>query len=162
RVDLATGQVETLAGNGRKGQRVEQTADARTMALRSPWDVAFVGDTLWVAMAGSHQLWRLDVGSGALLPGAGDGQEGLVDGPLATAQFAQPSGLATDGKLLYVADSEASAIRVVDPSAGQVRTLVGAGLFEFGDRDGPAASARLQHPLGLWLDGRTLYVADTF
>jgi hypothetical protein len=64
--------------------------------------------------------------------------------------------------VLYVADSEASAIRVVDPAGGQVRTLVGAGLFEFGDRDGPAASARLQHPLGLWLEGRTLYIADTF
>lgn len=43
-----------------------------------------------------------------------------------------------------------------------MRTLVGAGLFEFGDRDGPAASARLQHPLGLWLEGRSLYIADTF
>ena len=162
RVDLATGKVETIAGNGRKGEHVDPSPDARAVALRSPWDVTFVGDALWVAMAGSHQLWQLDVRSGALTPGAGSGQEGLVDGPLASAQFAQPSGLATDGKVLYVADSEASAIRAVDVAAGQVRTLVGAGLFEFGDRDGPLASARLQHPLGLWLQGRTLFVADTF
>jgi sugar lactone lactonase YvrE/thiol-disulfide isomerase/thioredoxin len=162
RVDLASGKVETIAGNGRKGERIAPSPDARSEALRSPWDVAFIGDALWVAMAGSHQLWQLDVRSGALAAGAGDGQEGLLDGPLATAQFAQPSGLATDGKVLYVADSEASAIRVVDPAAAQVRTLVGAGVFEFGDRDGPAQSARLQHPLGLSLQGRTLFIADTF
>jgi thiol-disulfide isomerase/thioredoxin/sugar lactone lactonase YvrE len=162
RVDLVSGRVETVAGNGRKGERLAPAPDARAVALRSPWDLAFVGDVLWVAMAGSHQLWQLDLPTGALVAGAGDGQEGLLDGPPASAQFAQPSGLATDGRVLYVADSEASAIRVIDPRAGQVRTLVGAGLFEFGDRDGPAASARLQHPLGLWLQGRTLFIADTF
>ena len=69
RVDLATGKVETIAGNGRKGEHVDPSPDARAVALRSPWDVTFVGDALWVAMAGSHQLWQLDVRSGALTPG---------------------------------------------------------------------------------------------
>ena len=98
-------------------------------------------------MAGSHQLWRLDVRTGALSAGAGNGREGLDDGLLAEATFAQPSGLATDGQVLFVADSEASAIRRVDPRAGTVKTLAGEGLFEFGLRDGgpsdgPASSTR--------------------
>lgn len=163
RIELATGAVSTIAGTGQKGEGVLHPApDARTVALRSPWDVAAIGDTLWIAMAGAHQLWRLDLHTGALEPGAGNGREGLDDGPLAAATFAQPSGLATDGRVLYVADSEASAIRKVDPAAGQVWTLVGKGLFEFGDRDGPFARAQLQHPLGLALVGDILYVADTF
>jgi sugar lactone lactonase YvrE len=163
RVDLGTGRVETVAGTGRKAEGVIQAAaDARTSALRSPWDVAFVGDTLWIAMAGSHQLWRLDVRTGALSPGAGNGREGLDDGPLTEATFAQPSGLATDGQVLFVADSEASAIRRVDLRAGTVKTLAGEGLFDFGLRDGPLGRARFQHPLGLALQDGILWVSDTF
>ncbi len=163
RVDLATGRVETVAGTGQKAEgALHPAADARTAALRSPWDVVFVGDTLWIAMAGAHQLWRLDVTTGALSPGAGSGREGLDDGPLAEATFAQPSGLATDGRVLYVADSEASALRRVDPGAGTVKTLAGEGLFEFGLKDGALGKARFQHPLGLALAGPVLWVADTF
>lgn len=163
RVDLASGRVETVAGTGRKAEgAIRPAADARTAALRSPWDVVPLGDTLWIAMAGSHQLWKLEVASGALSPGAGNGREGLDDGPLAEATFAQPSGLATDGQVLYVADSEASAIRRVDPRAGVVKTLAGEGLFDFGLRDGPLAGARFQHPLGVASVGPVLWVSDTF
>jgi thiol-disulfide isomerase/thioredoxin/sugar lactone lactonase YvrE len=162
-VDLGTGRVETLAGTGRKAEgAIQPAADARTVALRSPWDLTFLGDTLWIAMAGSHQLWRLDVRSGALSAGAGSGREGLDDGSLAEATFAQPSGLATDGHVLYLADSEGSAIRRVDPAAGTVTTLAGEGLFEFGLRDGPLARARFQHPQGLVFAEGVLWVSDTF
>ena len=163
RIDLGTGRVETVAGTGRKADgAIQPAADARSAALRSPWDVVLLGDTLWIAMAGAHQLWRLDVTTFALSPGAGSGREGLDDGTLETATFAQPSGLATDGRVLYVADSEASALRRVDPSAGTVKTLAGQGLFEFGLRDGPLDRARFQHPLGLALMGQALWVSDTF
>jgi thiol-disulfide isomerase/thioredoxin len=163
RVDLATGQVETVAGNGHKAEgTIQPAADARSTALRSPWDVTFLGDTLWIAMAGSHQLFRLDVRTEALSAGAGSGSEGLDDGALQAASFAQPSGLATDGQVLYVADSEGSAIRRVDPRAGTVKTLAGEGLFDFGLRDGPFAKARFQHPQGLALAGGVLWVSDTF
>src|SRR5439155_15452197 len=106
-------------------------------------------------------------------PYAGSGRENIADGPLRFANFAQPSGLATDGKFLYVADSEVSALRRVPlDGKGEVKTLVGRGLFVFGDRDGPgriedviareAKEARLQHPLGVvYADGK-LYIADTY
>ena len=76
--------------------------------------------------------------------------EGLLDGPLHEAWFAQPSGLAVgaDDKI-WLADSETSALRWVDPVERTVHTVVGEGLFDFGHRDGPAAEARLQHPLGV-------------
>ncbi len=122
--------------------------------------------TLYIAMAGSHQLWSLNPHSGELAKFAGTGREALADGPRHRATFAQPSGLSTNGKVLYVADSETSAVRVVDlPDTGdQVRTLVGEGLFEFGDVDGTNGEVRLQHALGVAIDPSTgmLYVADSY
>jgi sugar lactone lactonase YvrE len=112
-------------------------------------------------MAGSHQIWTVDT-NGEAAPFAGSAAEAIVDGPRASSAFAQPSGLATDGASLLVADSESSAIRRIDLESGDVRTIVGTGLFDFGLRDGVGDEARLQHPLGIaWRDG-LLYIADAY
>src|SRR5262249_1069500 len=110
-----------------------------------------------------HQIWTLDLVKGDVAPYAGNGRENIADGPLARASFAQPSGLASDGKTLYVADSEVSAVRAVPMNGqGEVTTLVGQGLFDFGDVAGGGDVVRLQHALGvLYHDGK-LYVADTY
>jgi DNA-binding beta-propeller fold protein YncE len=114
-------------------------------------------------MAGHHQIWTLDLDKNQLAPYAGNGRENIRDGLLVQAEFAQPSGLATDGQRLYVADSEVSAIRAVGLNGNtEVTTLVGRGLFEFGDRDGVGDDARLQHALGVAYHGGKLYVADTY
>src|SRR5699024_11544318 len=81
-----------------------------------------------------------------------------------SAWYAQSSGLdlAPDGRVL-VADSETSAIRRLDPATGEVATLVGVGLFDFGFRDGPADQARLQHPLGVRsLPDGSIAIADPY
>src|SRR5699024_6879827 len=124
--------------------------------------------TLYVAMAGTHQVWSMRLGDPAhdaiIQPHTGNRAEALVDGPLAEASMNQPSGITTDGRVLYVADSEASAIRRIEPGpGGRIDTIIGEGLFEFGDQDGIGApNVRLQHPLGVcWHDG-TIYVADTY
>src|SRR5205085_12592428 len=67
-----------------------------------------------------------------------------------------------DGDRLYVADSETSAVRYLDLEVGQVHTLVGKGLFEFGDRDGLPDRALLQHPLAVAAGPNGLLVADTY
>src|SRR5262249_50454127 len=93
------------------------------------------------------------------------GYENIQDGPPDTARFAQPSGLATDGENLYVADSEVSGVRLItgiNSRIPMVRTIVGEGLFEFGDRDGKGAAVRLQHCLGLAYGNGHLYIADTY
>jgi hypothetical protein len=114
-------------------------------------------------MAGLHQIWAYDLAADSVRPHAGSGREGLLDGPLLRAALAQPSGITDDGATLYFADSEASAIRRADLSgAGQVRTLIGEGLFDFGDVDGVWPAARLQHPLGILYYRGQLYVADTY
>src|SRR5258706_701283 len=94
---------------------------------------------------------------------AGTTVEALKDGPLHEVWMAQPSGLsaAPDGRTLWIADSESSAVRWIED--GTMHTAVGQGLFDFGHVDGPADQALLQHPLGLLAlrDGSVL-VADTY
>jgi DNA-binding beta-propeller fold protein YncE len=114
-------------------------------------------------MAGTHQVWMLDLDRGLVMPYAGSGREARVDGPIDDAAFAQPSGLALAGTTLYVADAESNIIRAIAlPPANRVRTIAGGDLFEFGDADGVGDAVRLQHPLGAAWDGGRLYVADTY
>lgn len=164
RVDLADGTVSTLAGTGEQ-LRERVAVGATSTLLSSPWDLAWWAGTVVVAMAGPHQLWTLDPATGEARVLAGTTTEGLRDGAFDEAFFAQPSGLAVgpDGTL-WVADSEISALRRIrDGPGAAVATAVGQGLFEFGHRDGPAAQALLQHPLGVSVlpDG-SVAVADTY
>ncbi|MEZ4861626.1 MAG: thioredoxin-like domain-containing protein [Caldilineaceae bacterium] len=168
RVDLAAEQVLTIAGTGKKLQSFPpQGGLARQTDLNSPWDLALADQTLYVAMAGVHQIWALDLTSRQIQPLIGDAYEGTQDGPLATAQLAQPSGLTLDANdQLYFADSEASTIRLATVASATplVTTIAGAGrtLFNFGDVDGVGEQARLQHPLGVADWQGMLYVADTY
>ncbi len=155
-VTLATGEVRTVAGDGTAWMQGDDTS-----RLSSPWDVVWWQHRIWVAMAGIHQLWTLDPRTGSVEVAAGTTHEGLVDGPLAEAWFAQTSGLAADGDRLWIVDAETSSLRVVEE--GEVRTVVGHGLFDFGFRDGDRETALLQHPLAVVLLGDgTVAVADTY
>lgn len=165
RLDLATGEVTTLAGTGKQWwQGSPASGPAREVDLSSPWDVAVFGGRVWTAMAGVHQLWTYDPAMDTVAVAAGTTNEGLVDGPGAEAWFAQPSGLAVsaDGERLWLADSETSALRWVDRD-GAVHTAVGTGLFDFGHRDGAAGQALFQHPLGVTaLPDGSVAVSDTY
>ncbi len=176
-LSLGTGEVRTLAGDGAQWFAAPTPRDAHpggsstSNRLSSPWDVAWWGDRVWVAMAGVHQLWTFDPRTGAVEVAAGTTHEGLLDGPLADAWFAQTSGLAAAGDRLWLADSETSSLRYVVSGGvvsggvedGRVVTVVGSGLFDFGFTDGPAAGALLQHPLGVTaLPDGSVAVADTY
>jgi DNA-binding beta-propeller fold protein YncE len=165
-IDLASGQVTTVAGTGEQGYDRLSRGPGQEVSLSSPWDLALIDQRLWITMAGTHQLWALDLATGHVGVAAGTGAESIHDGPLQEATFAQPSGLSVRDGVLYVADSESSAVRSVDPATDQVRRLVGRGLFDFGDIDGVAGQARLQHPLGVaaTLEDRAtlVFVADTY
>jgi hypothetical protein len=155
-VDLATGRVTTLLGDGqpwRHGDGVRR--------LSSPWDVTWWRDQVYIAMAGIHQLWSYDLQSRNVQVAAGTGVEGLVDGLSSEAWLAQPSGLAAAADRLWIADAEVSALRWLDDDG--VHTAIGQGLFEFGFRDGGRDDARMQHPLGVAvLPDDSVAVADTY
>jgi thiol-disulfide isomerase/thioredoxin len=166
-IDLKTRKVSTVAGTGKQSPyRPNAHGPGKTTSLTSPWDVIQLPgtQTLLIAMAGQHQLWKYDVETDIVSVWAGTSGENIVDGPLREAQFAQPSGLATDGKYLFVADSETSSVRAIGLAKNNqfVRTIVGQGLFVFADVDGEGDEVRLQHCLGLAYSDGKLYIADTY
>jgi sugar lactone lactonase YvrE len=163
-IDLNKRTVTTIAGTGEQARRpVMFGGQSKQTALNSPWDLVLQNGSLYIAMAGPHQLWQMNPKTGGITPYAGSGREARIDGPLIEAALAQPSGITSDGKKLYFADSEVSSIRSadLDPN-GRVETIVGKDLFEYGDRDGKGPQVRLQHPLGVVYHEGWLYVADTY
>lgn len=160
-IDLESGMVRTVAGTGEKGRGLLGGSPTE-IPLRSPWALWAEDSVLFIAMAGSHQIWGL-VDEERLGIFAGDGREALVDGPTDRASFNQPSDLALGMGHLFIADSEASAIRVISlDTEPRVMTLIGQGLFEFGDVDGVGGEVRLQHPTGLAFADGMVYIADSY
>ncbi len=162
-IELANGQVRTAAGTGQKAHGSFQLGRPLQTPMRSPWALVALENYLLIAMAGSHQIWVM-INEDQIGPFAGTGAEALVDGPLARAAFNQPSDLVYGMDYLFVADAEASAVRAVQMTgdAPETITLVGQGLFAFGDVDGPGETALLQHASGLALEENMLYLADTY
>jgi DNA-binding beta-propeller fold protein YncE len=176
-VDLEKKTVATLAGTGEQAHFRAAGGDLKTSELNSPWDLCVVDGVLYVAMAGPHQIWSHKLDSDRIQPYAGSGREDITDGDLDSGALAQPSGIVTDGKFLYVVDSEGSALRRITTKArqslvnptGEIKTLAGThdlpngrSLFEFGDVDGEGTAARFQHPLGIVLSGGTAFIADSY
>ncbi len=162
RVNLKTKTVKTIAGTGSLEGFTGNGGKPLETSLRSPWDLSLVGDNLYIAMAGSHQIWRMDLAGNIIEPFAGSRYEARTDGSLEKSAFAQPSGIVSDGKNLYVADSESNIIRDISFAKKNVTTLVGGDLWDFGDIDGEGDDVRLQHPLGIELYGDKVLLADTY
>lgn len=181
-VNLEEKTVRTLAGTGQQGTDSVGGLPGPKQPLNSPWDICLVDDVVYIAMAGSHQVWALflqdtvlygkqSFNKGTCACIAGNGDEGNKNNsyPL-RASFAQPSGISFQPPCsLHIADSESSSIRSLSLKDGAVKNLVGGGLnptdlFCFGDADGIALEAKLQHPLGVaWSSAKeVLYVADSY
>jgi DNA-binding beta-propeller fold protein YncE len=131
------------------------TTGARSR-FRLPWDVSMHAGSVYVAVAGSHQVWRLD-SSGILREYRGSGRPALIDdsdASQAPVSFASPHGLCALGTCLYVADSESSTVRTIDLRAHWTKTILGGNIFflenlsTFGDRDGWGRGGHLQYPCG--------------
>ncbi|MEM7554233.1 MAG: thioredoxin-like domain-containing protein [Cyanobacteria bacterium P01_A01_bin.84] len=171
KVNITTQQVETIAGTGEQSRNIYPHAGAALhTALNSPWDLVKIGNRLFIAIAGSHQIWEMslddNLDESMVRTYAGSGAEGCFDGILTQAAFAQPSGITTNGEELFIADSETSSIRGVGISQtqiNQVRTICGSGgLLGFGDVDGKGEEVRLQHCLGIEYANNFLWIADTY
>jgi hypothetical protein len=165
RIQLLDGSVDTVLGSGRPGQPKEgHYTQPDECPLNQPWTVAGVNDRLYVATAGGNQVWEYDLGKQLMRFIAGTGELGTADGPGRNAQFAHPAALALVQQTLYVADAASSSVRSISLQQALVQTLVGQGLYEFGDADGPRGEARLQYPLAIALDpsAPVLWIADAY
>ncbi len=161
-IDLLAREVKTLAGNGQPGYYFFNKDWEDEVLPNSPGGLCVLQNILYIANAGNHQLLKMDLPAGKTRRFAGSGREALLDGDIKKAAFTQPSGITNLNGLLYVADSEGSAIREVDPVSETVLTVAGTGLFTFGDQDGPLVDALLQHPEEIVAHQGLLYLADCY
>lgn len=163
RVDFSKQIVETIAGTGKQGyERTAKNAPALSTPLASPWDLAFYPDEkhIVIAMAGTHQLWSYDIEAKTVSVIAGNGRESIDDGSYPFNSLSQPSGLSAFGGKLYFVDSETSSLRVLEN--GNIKTLIGTGLFDFGYKEGKQGTALMQHAIGVFADSTGVYIADSY
>jgi thiol-disulfide isomerase/thioredoxin len=161
--DFSSRTVTTLAGTGFQGhERNAKDAAALNTPLASPWALAFYPDDkhIAIAMAGTHQLWSYDIDAKTVSVIAGNGRESIDDGRYPNNSLSQTSGLSAAGGKLYFVDSETSSLRVFEN--GEIKTLIGTGLFDFGYKEGKQGTALMQHPLGLFASDKEVYVADAY
>ncbi|AFY99858.1 thioredoxin-like domain-containing protein [Calothrix sp. PCC 6303] len=164
-VDLGNQLVRTIAGTGIQSRNIRpHCGKALETPLNSPWDLVKIKGNLWIAIAGSHQLWKMDLETHLIGTYTGTGAEACFDGELSESVFAQPSGITSDGENLYIADSEVSTIRSVGiGESAQVKSICGGeDLYLFGDKDGIGTEVRLQHCLGIEYIDNSLWIADTY
>lgn len=165
KIRVLDGSVRTVMGTGKPGLPREGTVvSGSEVSLNQPWGLACSSDRLYIAMAGCNQIWEYEMGLGRMRLIAGTGEMGVVDGPGRSAVFAHPTALALVQQTLYVLDAGSSSLRAIALQQNQVQTLVGQGVYEFGDQDGQRREARMQCPQALALDpdAAVLWVADTY
>ncbi|UDQ99338.1 thioredoxin-like domain-containing protein [Lentisphaerota bacterium WC36G] len=179
KISLKEKRVVTVAGNMQRGNARTKGGKGLLVPLNSPWGLTKDADekNIYIAMAGCHQIWRYEIATNRVELFAGSGVENIFDGGFIYSAFAQPSGITYLDGNLFVADSETSSIREIFLKRKRVQTIVGQGLFTFGNQDGTGReNVRLQHPLGIaavydkYDDGdddnvesaKVLYIADTY
>nr|WP_236673621.1 SMP-30/gluconolactonase/LRE family protein [Comamonas sp. JC664] len=167
-VDVTTGLITTLAGTGVAGYDGEG-APAANHQLHTPSGLAINTDAgkLYVSDSGNHRVRVIDLASGEIATVAGDGNQASTgDGGAATAaSLDTPAGIALDYltlKDLYVAETGAHCVRVIDLESGDIETRVNTGKASGHTLNAAADQTELDAPTSLALDEvGTLYIADT-
>jgi len=150
--------VATFAGSGIPAYLNETKEKAQ---FNRPTAIAVdSGGNLYVADTGNHAIRKITSAGVVSLFAGVPNSAGAVDGPVTSATFNSPMGVAVDSLgNVYVADTLNSTIRKI--SGGKVETLAGKAGIE-GAKDGNRAAASFFRPTGIAIDSAFyLYVADT-
>ncbi len=166
RIDLKTGLIESIAGNGEKTLPVSGET-VRDRPILGPRALDIAGRTMWIALREGNSVWKLDLDSGVISHIAGTGTKGYSGdgGPARQATFNGPKGIAVGGNGdVFVVDSENHVIRRIDTEAATVSTVAGAGPQAKGyNGDNRAAvTAGLAQPHGICVGpSGEIYIGDT-
>jgi DNA-binding beta-propeller fold protein YncE len=164
-VDLATGIVTTVAGNGEKGVP-KDGEDARAQPLFDPRAIAFDSKgNLYICERGGHALRVVD-GAGRIRTVAGTGEPGLTGdgGPARAARLSGPKHIwVTPEDDVLITDTENHAIRRYVPRDGTMSRVAGTGVKGAGGLGGPPESCELNRPHGAQGHPATgaLYISDS-
>ena len=163
RLDLATGVINTFAGNGQK----ERSGDGKPALEASIMGARAVcmdskGNT-YIAEREGNGVRKVDA-NGIMSTVAGNGERGYEGdgGPALTATWGSPKAIRCDAQdNIVVVDTENHAIRRIDSATGIVTTIAGGRLGGEGD-GGPATEAAMDRPHGCGIDAQgNIFVADS-
>ena len=163
-VVAATGDIETVAGNGQKTYSGDgfPAADA---SLRGP-NMAFAdhfGD-IFIADSTNNVIREVVAATGIIRTVAGTGVHGYSGdgGPATSAELAYVLGVFVDGSgNIFIADSSNNVIREVMAATGIINTIVGTGVAGYGGDGQAATSAMLHYPSAVFVDrSGNLFIAD--
>ena len=164
KIEIATGLVTTLAG-GHSTEAADGKGNDATFC--SPTGITNDAANLYVADSCNHRIRKIVIATGLVTTLAGshassadtvNSSEAVPDdgeGKLATFNF--PYGIVTDGQYLYV--TELTKIRKIEIATGMVTTLAGSN--NSGNADGIGTAASFNQPMGITIEGNTLYIADS-
>jgi streptogramin lyase len=162
RLDSKTGQLITVAGNGKKGYDGDGGA-ATSASLNEPYEVRFdrAGNMLFVEMR-NHLIRRVDMRTGLISTVAGTGRPGFSGdgGPATKAQFLTPHSITLDAEdNIYVADIGNHRIRRIDAKTGVITSIAGNGKKELPKEGQTALDQPMLGPRALCIDGGVMWIA---
>ena len=158
KIVISTGVVTTLAGSLNSGST---NATGTAASFDFPVGLATDGTKLFVADGTNTLIRQIVIGTGAVTTLAGSGTAGSLNATGTAASFNGPTGVATDGANLYVADQGNKLLRKIVISTGVVTTLAGSGTAGSLNATGTAAS--FSRPYGVAMNANVpsqLFVAD--
>lgn len=163
-VVAATGNIETIAGNGTAGYSGDGGAPT-SAELNQPYSVAVdSAGNVYIADYGNNLIREVVAATGKIQTVAGNGTAGYSgDGSAATsAELNEPIGVAVDSAgNLYIADFNNNAIREVVAATGNIQTVAGNGTAGYTGDGAAATSAQLNGPESVALDSAgNIYIAD--
>ena len=158
---VSEGTITTIAGNGTPGFSGDDGPAASAMLDRPVGVCVDAQGNIYIADTNNNRI--REIAAGVISTVAGNGQQMFAgDGGKATAAaLDSPIGVAVDGNLnIYIGDTHNQRVRMVNVSSGIISTIAGTGIKGF-TSDGPALSAAMANPSGVWVDSTgTVYVAD--
>ncbi len=153
RIDLASGTVTTVAGNGEKGVPVNGEPAAESPLVDPRAVAADAAGNVYILERGGHAL-RVVSPEGTIRTVAGSGKKGYRDGTGTEALMSGPKHLCLDGDgTVIIADEENACIRRFDPTSGALTTILG--------RGHGTPERKLHRPHGVTLHGEKLYIVDS-
>lgn len=173
KVNAATGIIATVAGNGNpsafgdgKGTYSGDGGPATSAGLSLPYGVAFdASGNMYIPDSANYRIREVNT-SGIISTYVGNGDPAYSGdgGPALAAALNTPSGVAFDpAGNLYIADTQNTAIRKVNPATRVITTLVRNGGSSTLSAGGTLGSVQLYAPIGLFLDGKgDVYIADYY
>ncbi|MBE7410846.1 MAG: hypothetical protein L6Q54_08605 [Leptospiraceae bacterium] len=161
KIHLEKKVVETIAGNFSRARTIHLPGFGKNVNLSSPKDILELQGTLYIAMSGHHQIWKMDLKTSEIDLFIGSGNNNLLDGNFKDASLSHPYRMTYHDNTLYFTDRETNAIRSAKLIQEKVDTLAGKGIFESGDVDGIFPKTRLQNPSDLFYHDGLIYFSDS-